>query len=393
MKKNGLFLKTALMMSMVVPLAGFAQDPQTYQGDAINIEGYQQEEMPVTDGELQQVDAELQRQKSMTQLNKEKSRRFKELGKQTEKLADSTEKYIEEKIESQKTLVEHNRQMEAYNKQLACLEKNNWDKSKCPGPKGGNASSMAGLAQANAEADKKKAQPAAAPMEEQFMIAPQIGYAVYSNDEFDFETNIVAGLRFEAAVHPHFTFGASFSYTNMTITQEANLMNSYLGYPYYPTYYNNYNSSYNSLEGRELSYNRFEAELYGKFNIIANRKFKPYVGLGFGYARSTLDFKDREATTNFYQYDIVQYKKYVGQILFGSVMAGIDMQFTTHFGLNLDFKYSKAFNTSNGDEVDQTDLYATQYSNAHDTYFVESLGNAIDDSHRFTISLGANIYF
>ena len=82
-----------------------------------------------------------------------------------------------------------------------------------------------GLAQANAEADKKKAQPAAAPMEEQFMIAPQIGYAVYSNDEFDFETNIVAGLRFEAAVHPHFTFGASFSYTNMTITHRITSYN------------------------------------------------------------------------------------------------------------------------------------------------------------------------
>jgi hypothetical protein len=72
-----------------------ANDEQYLNSDPININGYVQDDAPVSDAELETVKHELQKQKTAIIVNKQKKKKYNELSRSTEKLADVTEDMIE----------------------------------------------------------------------------------------------------------------------------------------------------------------------------------------------------------------------------------------------------------------------------------------------------------
>ncbi len=359
----------------------------TYEGDPINISGYQKPEPPATDHELESVRSELERQNQNINLNKQKTRKFQQLSRTTEKLADSTEQYIDEKIESQKVLVEHNRKMDAYNKQLRCLEKNDWNKEKCPNPMTGTSTLMQ---KPVAPKQVTQNQNTGDMYNSDFTLTPFVGLTTFQSETVNYESTVDFGLKAEANVIRRIAVGVNLSYTMMTITQEPSLYNNYFGYnPYQPYANNPYN--YNQMMGRELSYKSFTGELYGKFLLLTHKRFRPYVGAGLGYSRTSLDFKDRQMDYYTTMSPSV-YKEYVANNFAGSAMAGVDFYFTKMIGVNLEVKYSKIIAGASKNDVQQPS-YNSMYGASEDQYYVNSLGQEIDDAHRISVSAGLNISF
>ena len=86
-----------------------ANDAQYLKSDPIDINGYVQEEAPVTDQELETVKNELRKQQNAIKVNKAKAKKYNELSRSTEKLADTTEDMIIERKESQETIDKFNK--------------------------------------------------------------------------------------------------------------------------------------------------------------------------------------------------------------------------------------------------------------------------------------------
>jgi opacity protein-like surface antigen len=378
--RNQKFGKTFL--AMLVALSTFngaiANDESYLSNDPIDINGYVKEPAPATDQELEKVQRELESQKQTIQLNKTKAKRYKELGRTTEKLADATEELIEERNESQE-------EIDRYNKKISCLM------GEIKGPecdefvKNRDKQDEVSLAQAAPAKPAVVEEKAPAPKDPAAIkVLPYMGLTTFNGERENLEAEIATGVRVESDVSERFSIGMGLNYTTMKTTDFGSRNNYFT--PGFNSVYNNY---YN---GREISYKNLQVDIYSKFFITKGERFRPYIGGGVAYNRTTMEYTDNRSLNPFsYGYGAYGYQfgeeELTTSNLTAQIQAGTEVVFTDNIGLNLELQYTRGlgsgFNTENGMNA----FYAP------DQQRLEDLNNEIREANILSVFAGLLVLF
>lgn len=376
-KKKLAHVLTTLMIVSACFSSAYANDERYLESDPININGYVRDEVPVSDAELENVKNELNKQKSAIIINKEKKKKYNQLSRSTEKLADVTEEMIEERKESQETI-------DKFNKKIDCL----MAEGKKPG------------CEEYAKGDSVKVTQAAPKVEattnkeydfgQEIKILPYTGLTTFMSDNENLEAGMVAGVRAESNVSPRFSVGIAFNYTNLKTTDfGSNGLTD-------PGYINWYTSFY---QGREIQLRNMKFDLYSKFFFVDTQRFRPYVGAGVGYNRTTINYSDNRSAGNFcspsiynncagafnnYQYGN---EEVATSNMSVDLMLGSEIRFTESIGANLEFNYTTALGSNLSSEN------SLQAFKAPDQRRLEDLSDELRDAHIMSLFAGMMIFF
>ena len=180
-----------------------------------------------------------------------------------------------------------------------------------------------------------------------------------------------------------------FSYTTMT-TQD-------FGSGYFdPGFYNYYDSFYN---GRTIEYSNMNFNLYSKFFILKNERFRPYIGAGIGYNRSKLSYANNDSASSSYggygygAYNSGYYGYNFGneEVVSSSVnvelMAGSEISITQMIGVNLELSYMRGLG-SNLSTENGLNAY-----NAPDQQRLQDLSDELSSSNIVSLYAGLLVYF
>jgi len=323
------FVGGALGLALVVATinGAISNDEQYLNSDPININGYVQP-TPPTDAELETVKGELRIQKNAIVVNKEKKKAYNQLSDTTEELSEEMEEMIEERKESQVTI-------DKFNKKIDCLM--------ATGPKSG--------CEKYQKTDKVSTSQASTTVEttvtntnsgDNFgdtikIIGLSGGSSIMSENE-KIEAGIIATLKVETNVNARFSIGMGFSYQSLTTSDfggnnNNNMSNNYQ--PYYSSYYG----------GREIEYMNTNIDIYSKFFIVKNKRFRPYIGTGLGYNRSTMQYTDNSSPNQCYRNQCYGYNFGDEELITSNVnvelMIGSEIKFTNTFGANIELNYTR----------------------------------------------------
>jgi hypothetical protein len=319
-----------------------ANDESYINSDPIDINGYVKEPVEATDQELEKVNRELEVQKQTIQLNKKKSKKYKELGRTTEKLADATEELIEERNESQE-------EIDRYNKKISCLmgEISGEECDEFTGKKSQKVDEVK-IAQA-APVVTQEVKTEAKSTDGDIKVMPYAGLTTFNGEVESLEAEVSMGLRVESDLNKRFSIGMGINYTTMNTTDFGS-NNSYFNGGFYNVYRNFYN-------GREISYKNMQIDIYSKFFITKGERFRPYVGGGIAYNRSTMEYSDNRSLNPYsYGYNAYNYQFGNEEVLSSSMslqlQGGTEVIFTDTIGVNFELQYRKGLgsgvNTQNG---------------------------------------------
>lgn len=337
----------SLLMTTALLSTATANDEKYLSSDPININGYVQEELPPTDAELESIKGELQKQRNAIQVTKEKKKRYNELSDSTEKLSEEMEDMIGERKASQKKI-------DKFNKKIDCLMATGYK----PGCDEYVEKPVRDKVSVSAAAPVVAA-PAPAPTAPSsfgnvIKLIPYTGLTTFMSEENNLESNIGAGIKVETNVNQRFSVGLGFNYTTMT-TQDFG-GNGYFA----PGYFDYYNSFYG---GREIDFRNLNFNIYSKFFFLNNERFRPYVGAGLGYNRSTARYRDNNVANpyfsggfgfnngGFYGYEFGD-EEIVTSSINAELMVGSEIVFTEMFGFNIELSYQRGIggnlSTENG---------------------------------------------
>lgn len=370
--------KTALMLVAAVSSfqVAMAQDGQVLNSQAIDIDGYMHEQAPVSDHELESVKGELRKQQQAIIINKEKGKKYQELSRSTEKLADVTEEMIDERRDAQG-------EIERYNKKIDCLINQSTDPECAQFVK-------------NSKKDEVKVQAAApvveAPVEEsapaksaqKIKILPLVGMSAINGKSENLESDLSVGLRAEADISDRFSFGMGLNYMKLTTTDFGG--NDYFNQNFYHDVYSPF---YNA---REISYSAWSLDIYSKFYIVKGDRFRPYIGGGLGYTRTSMEYEDDRALDP-YNYNYSQYdyrfgdEELIASYLTAKLIGGTEISFTESIGMNIELGYSRgfggSFNTDNSQDPWQSP----------DQRRLRDLNDEIKEANIFSMNIGMMIAF
>lgn len=214
-------------------------------------------------------------------------------------------------------------------------------------------------------------------------IIPTFGVLNVKGADVDFESNINMGLTFETMVSTNFAAGFGLNYATMDI---ADYNNSQFGNRYYyGNYYNNY-SSYYGNNGREMSYDRLQMEVSGKYYFTVENKIRPFVSAGLSYNRASLEYDDDGQG---YSYQGTQFgdEGYSSSYIAATAMFGSEVVFSESFGAQLDFRYNKGL--TGGFNSDSS---ANGFQNP-DQLRLENIGQSIEEADFFSINAGLVFMF
>jgi len=366
-----------LMLTLSFASAYAQSEEQVLNSDPIDVDGYMQEKA-VTDGELEQIKGEIRKQKNEVTLNKEKSKGFKELSKTTEKLSETTEEYIDEKKSAQKDIAE-------YNAKIKCLMDENPSKdcdkyirnrrdqedTVSTGQAAPLASGPTSVAEAPAISDGNAAF-------ELIKLLPYAGATQYNGDIEQLDAEITAGLRLESNITTRFSMGVGLNFAQLKSTDFANSQFANQGW------YSGYNNIYG---GREIQYRSMGIDLYGKFFITKGERFRPYVGAGLGYNRSSMNYTNNDTYSDPMFGTQFGNEKYQTSYATGTVMAGSEIMITKGFGINIEGAMSSGIGNSLSSQS------AKNITNSPDQKRLRELGNEITNSNALSIFAGAVIVF
>ena len=322
--------------------AAIANDESYINSEPIDINGYVKEPVATTDQELEKVNRELEVQKQTIQLNKQKSKKYKELGKTTEKLADVTEEMIEERKDSQA-------EIEKYNKKISCLmgEISGEECDEFTGNKKVQVDQVQ-VAQA-APVIQEEVKTEANSDKNNIKVMPYVGLTTFNGEVESLEAEVSMGLRVESDLNQRFSIGMGLNYTTLNTTDFGS-NNNYMNGGFYNVYANFYN-------GREINYKNLQFDIYSKFFITKGERFRPYVGGGVAYNRSTIEYNDnRNLNPYSYGYNAYNYQFGNEEVISSSMsvqlQGGTEIIFTDTIGVNLELQYRKGLgselNTQNG---------------------------------------------
>jgi len=368
-----------LLLSLAVvssSIAGATANDAVLNSDPIDINGYVQD-APATDQELVKIENELRTQKRATKINKVKGKTYKKLAKQTEKLSDSTEDLIEERNESQAVI-------DRYNKKVDCLMQQN-PGSDCDEyvSKKSDSVSTAMAAPAKVQA-KVETTPQ---LGDVIKMLPYAGITSFQSENEDLEAEMSLGLRVESDITSRFSVGLGFNYTSLKTTD---FQNGYAGYTQ-GDFYDRYSQMYGA--GREVEYTNMNFEMYSKYFITKTSRFRPYIGAGVAYNRTTSNYTDNQDRTiqsqgfntgSNYQYQFGN-EEITSNLMTARLLAGSEILFTNSIGANLEIQYSKALGSSFGDQEARVE--------GPDQRRLRKLSAEINDAHTFSISAGILVLF
>lgn len=344
-KLVGAFLGMAI--SVATFSGAMANDEKYLNSDPININGYVQEEAIVSDAELETVKNEIRKQKTAIIVNKEKKKSYNKLSKSTEKLADITEEMIEERKESQITI-------DKYNKKIDCLM--------AQGFKEGCEEFVKAPKEDKVEMVQAAPQVIEAPIVlptsgdkfgESIKVMPYSGLTTFITDNEKLEAGLVGGVKVETNVNARFSVGMGFNYTSFTTEDYGNNNNYFSNYNNNNIYGYNYGQQYNSYYGggnstyggREIEFKNMNIDIYSKFYIIENNRFRPYIGAGLGYNRTTLAYSNNSSPSTNYGGAYNNYSFGNEEVLTSNIdielMLGSEVKFTDSIGANLEISYKR----------------------------------------------------
>ena len=351
-----LFLSLSVISSSFV---GAFADDTVLNSDPININGYVTE-APSTDGELEKVRGELRKQKQTIQINKEKSKKYKELGRTTEKLADVTEELIDERKEATSTIDKYNKKIECLMQQDPGADCDEYVKRKQDTVSLKQAAPVV-VAQA----------PTARKMGDVIKVLPYAGVLSIQSENEDLEAGLNTGIKVESDLTERFSIGLGINYTALTTTDFGGVAG------------NNF--------GRDVDYTNLNFDIYSKFFLARTERFRPYVGLGIIYNRTTAEYTSGNNTqVNFNGFNGQAGEQEVNSnIMSAKIIGGSEILFTENVGLNLELQYSKGLGSSFGGENNNSNNgFNTFYQNR-----LEDLSEEINTAHTISVSAGVLVLF
>lgn len=351
-----LFLSLSVISSSFV---GAFADDTVLNSDPIDINGYVTE-VPSTDGELEKVRGELRKQKQTIRINKEKSKKYKELGRTTEKLADVTEEMIDERKEATSTI-------DKYNKKIECLMEEN------PGADCDDyvrrKKDTVSVSQAAPVVVAKA--PTPTKMGDIIKVLPYAGVMSIQSENEDLEAGLNTGVKVESDLTERVSIGLGINYTSLTTTDFGGVVG------------NNF--------GREVEYSNLNFDMYSKFFIAKTERFRPYIGGGIIYNRTSAEYTSGNNTqVNFNGFNGQAGEQEVNaNIMSAKIIGGSEILFTKNVGMNLELQYSKALGSSfGGDSNTSNNGFNTFYQNR-----LENLSDEINNAHTISVSAGVLILF
>jgi hypothetical protein len=216
--------------------------------------------------------------------------------------------------------------------------------------------------------------------EKKTRIIPGFGVSQFNGEGIDsLESDPVLNLAVESLVSERFAVGLGVNFTKMDIT-------------YYRDYNNGLSSFYSTyLQGDDVSYKNLNINLNGKLFLTTDATFRPFIGLGLGYNRTTLAFEER--------YKDVVYNSTSGQLKETSVtgtgatgmgMIGAEFGFNDSIGMTADFRFTKAL--TNGFS-DGNKSYSPNTQEALEKASLKRLGYDLDNSDIASLNVGLLIKF
>tara|TARA_Y100001936_G_scaffold252804_1_gene314232 strand:- start:1310 stop:2449 length:1140 start_codon:yes stop_codon:yes gene_type:complete len=358
-------------------LTGAMANDAILNSDPIDINGYVQE-VPATDHELETVKNELRKQKQAIQVNKEKGKKYKELSRTTEKLADVTEEMIDERKESQETI-------DRYNKKIDCLMKENATDPDCDEfVRGRHRDDRVSTGQA---APQKVEASVSVPgkMGDTIKVLPYSGMTAISSENESLEANIGAGIRVESNVTERLSIGLGFGYTSLKTTDFAN---AYKGYYQSGWDRGDYTNAY--AGGREVEYSNMGFELYSKFFVTKTNRFRPYVGGGLSYNRSSMNYLNNTNQSYTYQNGMEQNvmrfgdEEVISSHVKAQLVGGSEVIFTKNIGMNLELQYARGLGGN---------LSSESATSGPDQRRLEELNNELISANMFSVFAGMLFQF
>ena len=379
-------MKTTNLLVLALSLSfatAYAQsEEQVLNSAPINVDGYLAEERPVTDGELEQIRGELRKQKMGTQLNKEKAKDLGKLTQQTEKLLDSQDEYIDSKIESTKAIKEFNSKYEENQKKLNCImeESNSAD---CEKYKKHYRKQRVEAEPVEQEIKVAQAAPVVSTAEvasssfsgeafEQIKLLIGAGATSYNGDNEELQSELAGNLRLETNLNRRFSMGIGFNYSQLKTRDFAN-GSDYMDYNYYNVF---------GMNGREIQFKTMGIDLYGKFFITNNERFRPYLGAGLGYNMANMRYSQNQ--TQIYGFGNEDFKNSYAT---GQLMVGTEIMITRGFGFNIEAMYATGLGNSLSSKSNMN------FGTSPDAARLRSLGNEIINSNMLSVFAGAVITF
>lgn len=358
------FLGLAVLSST---FAGAIANDAVLNSDPININGYVQE-APATDHELETVKNQLNKVKREAKVNKVKAKTYKKLAKETEDLSEVTEEMIEDRKESQAT-------MDKYNKKIECLmeEKPGADCDEYVKRKSDSVST-------GQAAPATVAQVETVQLGNVIKVLPYAGMTAIQSENEELEAAVAAGIRVESDITSSFSIGLGFNYTSLTSTDYANGFGGYTS-----DYYRGYTSTYGA--GRELEYKNINFDIYSKYFITKTSRFRPYIGAGIAYNRSSMKYTDNRNYSNnigpnYYQ---TGDEELTSNSISARLMAGSEILFTKNIGLNLELQYSRGLGSGFGDDE--------KVAESPDFRRLRELNAEINEANIFSVFAGVLVLF
>jgi outer membrane protein W len=225
-------------------------------------------------------------------------------------------------------------------------------------------------------------------------VIPSLGLLKVQSDNTNFDT-LNANIGFETTIKERFIVGLSVGYANLDI-KDINPNYAYSSFSSFNNgFYNPYaaSSAYNT--GREMSYKQLDIAVNGKFYVLKNSKVKPFVGLGAGFRRSTLQYNTADP---FFNQAIglgvgqtLEEAEYVGNYVTGEASVGADMNISSNIGARLSVNYSRGL-TESSQNANSTDANNVFYQSA-DQNNLDNVGREIEKASMLGISAGLIVNF
>lgn len=212
-------------------------------------------------------------------------------------------------------------------------------------------------------------------------IIPSLGVSNVKGDKLDLESNLSFNIQGETMVTPQIAVGLSLGYTTMDMKDVANsYVNSGYGGYYNPYYYGAYG------QGRDIKSKKITVEANGKFFFTEDSRFKPYVGAGLGYNKTSLKY---EGSGSYYDnvYGInYGTEGYNSSSVAGTARLGAEFDINKNIGLNVDLAYSKSLSTGMSKSSDTTNSNPDQGR-------LENLSKEIENADVTSIQAGLVVRF
>jgi hypothetical protein len=385
MKSKNLMAVAAIMS---LSLAHANTEEQVLNSAPINVDGYLQKDSTVSDAELESLKSTVNKYKTDNQLYKEKTKVLNKVTSEAEKIGESAEEKIMAQVEAKKAEDKALEKIKKAEAKLKCLIDGGNPENCNP-----NSVQFTGAPAQLTEApvqqvvEVQQAAPIistteAAPIAavgnpfEVIKLLPYAGATTFNGKVESLETELTAGLRLESNITTRFSMGVGFNYNSLKTNDFAN-GSSYMT----PNYFNQYGNS-----GREIQYRSMGLDIYGKFFVTQGERFRPYVGAGLGYNRSTMKYNDNnpwiDSLNRFYGSEEYNTSFVTGQLLLGS-----EIMITPSFGLNIEGQYA----TGLGDSMSSKS--AKNGGSSPDQQRLRDLGDEIINSNMLSIFLGGVVKF